>query len=261
MALTFEEAAVKDKDHHERIAELKKGLVNACYSIREEVDVESDGTVFSSTLYFSLSGKDIAGLYWNAPYYLDFKSFVDQDEKSFFVDYGGKLEDWNYLVDSFKNSLIKFKENVDWEKMVYPYDYLTKELAKKYKFNIQRKQDVTDFYNGSTYCKFTYYQVSDPSQKGLSFLVGVDEVGQVKSIKLDYFHLESLNNDVYGYKDMNKALLSIVSGQFRIRPSFPMFRPVLQIPLEHGEFIAKSKLGTTIMKYLRKYYSYELRHG
>lgn len=257
MALGFSEAAVKYKDYHAKINELKKELIVNGYTVREDISVESGDVVFSSTLYFEISGACIASLYWNAPYYLDFKSFVDQDEKSFLIDYGGKLNDWNYFVDSIKNSLIKFKEHADWEKMVYPFAYLTKELGKKYRFDIQRKQDITNFYNGSTYCNFTYYKVSDPSQKGLTFSVGVDVVGQIKSIKVNNFHLENLNNDVYGYEDMNKALLSIVSGKFRIRPSFPLFRPVLEIPLEHGEFKAKSKLGTTIMKYLRKGYSYE----
>lgn len=258
MALSFTEAAVEYKDHHEKIVELKKGLDAAGYSIREEVDVESDNIVFSSTLYFSLRSKGIASLYWNAPYYLDFKSFVDQDEKSFLVDYGRNLNDWNDFVDSIKESLIKFKEHADWDKMVYPFTYLTKELGKKYRFDIQRKQDVTDFYNGSTYSNFTYYRISDPSKKGLSFSLGIDEAGQVKSMLLDNFHLENLNNDVYGYEDINKAILSIMSGRIRIRPSFPLFRPVLEIPLEHGEFKAKSKLGTMITKYLRKDYSYEL---
>ncbi|MEK7201915.1 MAG: hypothetical protein AAB669_00035 [Patescibacteria group bacterium] len=110
MALSLSDVARKYKKFHALIAKLKSSIKKTGYNIREEDMLIESGVTFNSKIIFSISGKDIALLRWDAPHILDFENLIgkDFDLETFSIDYGLKLDDWIEILNSIESALIKY---------------------------------------------------------------------------------------------------------------------------------------------------------
>ena len=100
MALGHEASKAKYKDYIKAARELGDHLKASGYTVKVEDDIE-----LGATYVISLQDNSVAKLTWNIPYYLEFESFVDQEEESFEVDYVKSLNDWKEFLHDIYVSL------------------------------------------------------------------------------------------------------------------------------------------------------------
>ncbi len=99
MALGTEESKVKYARYIDRVRKLREVLVDMGYSVDVQDDIELE-----ATYQVLLKGIKVSRIWWNVPYYLEFETFVNQNEKSFSDDYVKNYDDWARTISSIEAS-------------------------------------------------------------------------------------------------------------------------------------------------------------
>ena len=106
MALGFDESKKQFGEFLEAARAAKTTIEGYGYTVAVEDDIE-----LAAKYIIQLSGRTIAVVSWNAPYYLDFTSSVRQKENSFSVDYIKNIKDWRCFWEDICTSLYEYVDS------------------------------------------------------------------------------------------------------------------------------------------------------
>ena len=105
MALNLEESKKKYANFIQCMHDFMAALEKRGYTVTISDDIELE-----ATYHIELNSSKIAKIHWNVPYYLDFDTYIDQDEKSFSIDYVKNFKDWEKFVKDVEDSLYSYIE-------------------------------------------------------------------------------------------------------------------------------------------------------